>query len=76
MLASRTARSGSVRIREQVEYCQRHHETIDNVPPAVRYCGRNRLILKKRNTALRETMKMRGEVIRMVMLEALPNSVS
>jgi hypothetical protein len=66
------------RIREWVEYYnhQRYHEAIDNVTPADKYYGRDRVILKKREKVRKETMKMRRELNRMAMLEPLPNSIS
>ena len=66
------------RIREWVEYYnhQRYHEAIDNVTPADKYYGRDRVILKKREKVRNETMKMRRELNRMAMLEPFPNGVS
>jgi putative transposase len=66
------------RIREWVDYYnhQRYHEAIDNVTPADKYYGRDRMILRKREKVRQETMKMRRELNRMAMLEALPNGVS
>jgi hypothetical protein len=40
------------------------------------YYGRDRVILRKREKVLQETMKMRRESGRMAMLEALPNGGS
>jgi transposase InsO family protein len=66
------------RIREWVGYYnhQWYHEVIDNVTPADKYYGRERLILEKREKIRQETMKTRRELNRMAMLEALPNGVS
>ena len=66
------------RIREWVDYYnhQRYHEAIDNVTPADKYYGRDRGILENREKVRKETMKMRRELNRMAMLEALPNGVS
>jgi hypothetical protein len=66
------------RIRKWVEYYnhQRYHEAIDNVTPADKYYGRDRVILKKREKVRQETMKMRRELNRMAMPEPLPNGVS
>jgi transposase InsO family protein len=66
------------RIREWVDYYnhQRYHEAIDNVTPADKYYGRDRVILKKRGKVRTETMKIRKELNRMAMIEALPNGVS
>jgi hypothetical protein len=51
-------------------------QAIDNVTPADKYYGRDRVILKKREKVHKETMKMRRKVNRMAMLEPLPNGVS
>jgi NAD(P)-dependent dehydrogenase (short-subunit alcohol dehydrogenase family) len=66
------------RIREWVDYYnhQRYHEAIDNVTPADKYYGRDRVILKKRGKVRTETLKMRRELNRMARLEPLPNGVS
>ncbi len=68
----------SERIREWVDYYNHHryHEAIDNVTPADKFHGRDQMILERREEVRRETMKMRRELNRMVMLEALPNGVS
>jgi hypothetical protein len=62
----------------QVEYYshRRYHEAIDNVTPTDKYYGRDRVILKKREKVRQETMKIRRELNRMAMREALPNGVS
>jgi len=66
------------RIREWVDYYnhQRYHEAIDNVTPADKYYGRDQMVLERREKVRRETMKMRRELNRLVMLEALPNGLS
>ena len=66
------------RIREWVDYYnyQRYHEAIDNVTPADKYYGRDRVILKKRAKVRQETLKMRRELNRLAMLESLSNGVS
>jgi len=66
------------RIREWVDYYnhQRYHEAIDNLTPADKYDGRDQMILERREKVSGETMKMRRELNRMAMLEALPNGVS
>jgi hypothetical protein len=46
------------------------------VTPPDKYYGRKRAILKRKEKISQETMKMRRELNRMVMLEALPNGVS
>jgi hypothetical protein len=68
----------TARIREWVEYYNhlRYHEAIDNVTPADKYFGRDRLVLERREKVRRETMKKRRELNRLAMLEALPNGVS
>jgi putative transposase len=60
------------RIREWVEYYnhQRYHEAIDNLTPADKYYGRDRVILKKREKIRRETMKRRRELNRMAIPES------
>ena len=55
---------------------QRYHEAIDNVTPADKYYGRDRVILKRREKVRQETMKMRRALNRMPILEPLPNGVS
>jgi hypothetical protein len=66
------------RIREWVDCYNhhRHHEAIDNVTPADKYYGRDQMILERREKVRGETMKMRRELNRMAILEALPNGVS
>jgi transposase InsO family protein len=66
------------RIREWVDYYnhQRYHEAIDNVTPADKFYGRDRMILERREKVRRETMETRRELNRMAMLEALPNGLS
>jgi hypothetical protein len=66
------------RIREWVDYYshQRYHGAIDNVTPADKYYGRDRVILKKREKVRTETLVMRRELNRLAMLETLPNGVS
>jgi putative transposase len=66
------------RIREWVDYYnhQRYHEAIDNVTPADKYYGRDGMVLEKREKVRKETMKMRRELNRLAMLQALPNGVS
>ena len=66
---------GEVRKRGRPGH-QRYHEAIDNVTPADKYYGRDRVILKKREKVRKETMKMRRELNQMAMLEPLPNGVS
>jgi hypothetical protein len=46
------------------------------VTPADKYYGRDRVILKKRENVRAETLRMRRELNRMAMLEALSNGVS
>jgi hypothetical protein len=55
---------------------RRYHEAIDSVTPADKYYGRDRVILKRREKVRQETLKMRRELNRMAILEALPNGVS
>ena len=66
------------RIREWVEYYnhRRYHEAIDNLTPADKYYGRDRMILKKREKLRTDTMMTRRELNQMAMLEPLPNGVS
>jgi hypothetical protein len=66
------------RIREWVEYYNhpRYHEAIDNVTPADKYYGRDLVILKKREKVRQKTMKIKRELNRLAMIEALPNGVS
>jgi hypothetical protein len=56
--------------------CKLHCTLPDNVTPADKYYGRDRVILKKRENVRAETLRMRRELNRMAMLEALPNGVS
>lgn len=65
-------------ILEWVEYYnhQRYHEAIDNVTSPDTYSGRDRMILKKREKARQETMKLRREPNRLAMIEVLLNEVS
>ena len=57
-------------------FYERYHEAIDNVTPADKYSGRGQMVLERREKVRRETMKMRRELNRLAMLEALPNSIS
>jgi putative transposase len=66
------------RIREWVDYYnhRRYHEAIDNVTPADKYYGRDQMVLERREKVRRKTMKMRRELNRLAMLEALANGLS
>ena len=68
----------TARIREWVEYYNHHryHEAIDNVTPADKYDGRDRVVLERRKKIRKETMKIRRELNRLAILESLPNGVS
>jgi putative transposase len=68
----------SERIREWVDYYnhERYHEAIDNVTPADKFYGRDRMVLERREKVRRETMKMRRELYRMATMESLPNGIS
>jgi putative transposase len=68
----------SERIREWVDYYnhERYHEAIDNVTPADKFYGRDRMVLERREKIRRETMKMRRELYRMATMESLPNGIS
>jgi len=57
-------------------FYERYHEAIDNVTPADKYYGRDQMVLERREKVRRKTMKMRRELNRLVMLEALPNGFS
>jgi hypothetical protein len=61
-----------------VEYYNHHryHEAIENVAPADKYYGRDRVILEKREKVRTETIKMRRKLNRLAMLQALPNGIS
>jgi putative transposase len=66
------------RIREWVDYYnhQRYHEAIDNVTPADKFYGRDKMILERREKVRRESMKMRRELYRMATIQVLPNGIS
>jgi len=66
------------RIREWVKYYnhQRYHEAIDNVTPADKYYGRDRVVLERREKIRQETMKARRELNRMAVHQSLPNGMS
>jgi putative transposase len=68
----------SERIREWVDYYnhERYHEAIDNVTPADKFYGRDRMVLERREKVRRETMKMRRELYRMATMESLSNGVN
>ena len=68
----------TARIRAWVEYYNHHryHEAIDNVTPADKYDGRDRVVLERRKKIRKETMKIRRELNRLAILESLPNGVS
>jgi len=66
------------RIREWGDYYnhERYHEAIDNVTPADKFYGRDRMVLERREKVRRETMRVRRELYRLVTMESLPNGVS
>ncbi len=66
------------RIREWVDYYNNHqyHEAINNVTPSDRFYGKNKEILKQRQTTKTETMYQRRKIYRSLLINNLMGDIN
>lgn len=67
-----------MRIREYVDYYNNHRyqKVTDNVTPSDKYYGRDKEIIKNRIKIKKQTIREKGKINKMIMLESLSNRIN